>query len=159
MLHDRTTRHINIVSDSWGLCDLFEGLDQQAATNQELQLMAVAGMSFFVASGDDGASDCHRLGFNGLAVDDPAGQPYATGVGGTTLHTRPVQRDRLGRPRRDQRRRWRRRLERLPHAVVAGRPRRDPDRPVEQDEVRRQDRVLPSGARHRLQRQPEHRAT
>ncbi len=89
MLAQRTTRHINIVSDSWGLCDLFEPLNQIAATNQELQLMAVAGMSFFSASGDDGASDCHRLGFNGLAVDDPAGQPYATGVGGTTLHTGP----------------------------------------------------------------------
>jgi subtilase family serine protease len=49
-------------------------------------MMAVAGMSFFVASGDDGASDCHRFGTNQLAVDDPAGQPYATGVGGTTLH-------------------------------------------------------------------------
>jgi kumamolisin len=72
MLHNRTTQHINIVSDSWGLCDLFEPLDQQAATNQELQLLAVAGMSFFVASGDDGSSDCHRLGFNGLDVDDPA---------------------------------------------------------------------------------------
>ena len=86
MLHNRTLQHLNIVSDSWGLCDLFEPLDQQAATNQELQLLAVAGISFFVASGDDGASDCHRLGTNTLAVDDPAGQPYATGVGGTTLH-------------------------------------------------------------------------
>ena len=119
--------------------------------------MAVAGMSFFSASGDDGASDCHRLGFNGLAVDDPAGQPYATGVGGTTLHTGPFTRERLGRARRGQRRRGRRRLEHLPHAVVAGGPRRDPDRPVEQDEVRRQDRVLPRGAGHRVQRQPEHR--
>ncbi|HEX5248642.1 MAG TPA: S53 family peptidase [Gaiellales bacterium] len=86
MLRNRTLQHLNIVSDSWGLCDLFEPLDQQAATNQELQLLAVAGMSFFVASGDDGASDCHRLGTNALAVDDPAGEPYATGVGGTTLH-------------------------------------------------------------------------
>jgi kumamolisin len=93
MLHQRTTRHINIVSDSWGLCDLFEPLDQQAATNKELQMLAVAGMSFFVASGDDGSSDCHRLGFNGLDVDDPAGQPYATGVGGTTLTTGPFHED------------------------------------------------------------------
>ncbi|HKV68864.1 MAG TPA: S53 family peptidase, partial [Gaiellales bacterium] len=93
MLHNRTTQHINIVSDSWGLCDLAEGLDRQAATNQELQLLAVAGMSFFVASGDDGSSDCHRLGFDGLVVDDPAGQPYATGVGGTSLTTGPFHED------------------------------------------------------------------
>jgi subtilase family serine protease len=86
MLHQRRTRHIHIVSDSWGLCQPFEPLGQAAATNQELELMAVNGISFFAASGDDGASDCHRQGDNNLAVDDPAGQPYATGVGGTTLH-------------------------------------------------------------------------
>jgi subtilase family serine protease len=85
MLHQRTTRHIHIVSDSWGLCQPFEPLVQAAATNQELQLMAVSGISFFTASGDDGSSDCHRQGSNNIAVDDPAGQPYATGVGGTQL--------------------------------------------------------------------------
>jgi kumamolisin len=49
--------------------------------------MAVAGMSFYAASGDDGSADCNRsLGFEGLEVDDPAVQPYATGVGGTNLN-------------------------------------------------------------------------
>jgi subtilase family serine protease len=85
MLHQRTSRHIHIVSDSWGLCQPFEPLGQAAATNQELELMAVNGISFFAASGDDGSSDCHPFNFNSLAVDDPAGQPYATGVGGTQL--------------------------------------------------------------------------
>ncbi len=89
MLHQRKTRHIHIVSDSWGLCQPFEPLVQAAATNQELELMAVAGMSFFAASGDDGSSDCHPFGVNNIAVDDPAGQPYATGVGGTRLTTGP----------------------------------------------------------------------
>jgi subtilase family serine protease len=85
MLHQRTSRHIHIVSDSWGLCQPFEPLGQAASMNQELELMAVNGMSFFAASGDDGSSDCHRQGVNSIAVDDPAGQPYATGVGGTQL--------------------------------------------------------------------------
>jgi subtilase family serine protease len=85
MLSQRKTRHIHIVSDSWGLCQLFEPLGEAASTNQELELMAVNGISFFSASGDDGSSDCHRQGINDLAVDDPAGQPYATGVGGTQL--------------------------------------------------------------------------
>jgi subtilase family serine protease len=89
MLHQHAARHIRIVSDSWGLCDFAEPLDRQAATNRELQLMAVAGISFFTASGDAGSSGCHPVGYNGLDVDDPAGQPYATGVGGTTLHTSP----------------------------------------------------------------------
>ncbi len=62
----------------------------QAANNRELQLMAVAGMSFYAASGDDGSSDCRRsLGINGPEVDDPAVQPYATGVGGTNLDASP----------------------------------------------------------------------
>jgi kumamolisin len=87
MLHQRKTRHIHIVSDSWGLCQPFEPLGQAAATNLELELLAVNGISFFAASGDDGSSDCHRQGTNNLAVDDPAGQPYATGVGGTQLTT------------------------------------------------------------------------
>jgi len=72
-----------------GFLEPFENLFDAAATNQELQLMAVANVSFFAASGDDGASDCHRQGFNNLAVDNPADEPYATGVGGTTLHTGP----------------------------------------------------------------------
>jgi subtilase family serine protease len=85
MLHQHTTRHIHIVSDSWGLCQPFEPLGQAASTNQELELLAVNGISFFAASGDDGSSDCHPFNFNSIAVDDPAGQPYATGVGGTQL--------------------------------------------------------------------------
>jgi kumamolisin len=82
-----TSEGVHIVSDSWGNCEdaLLEA--SQAANNRELQLMAVAGMSFYAASGDDGSSDCHRsLGFDGLQVDDPAVQPYATGVGGTNLN-------------------------------------------------------------------------
>jgi kumamolisin len=88
MLRQRTTRHIHIVSDSWGLCQPFEPLGAAAATNQELELMAVNGISFFSASGDDGSSDCHPFGVNSIAVDDPAGQPYATGVGGTRITSR-----------------------------------------------------------------------
>jgi subtilase family serine protease len=89
MLSQRSTTHTRIVSDSWGLCEPLMPLGQQAATNTELQMMAVAGISFFAASGDDGSSDCHRNGINGLAVDDPASQPYATGVGGTNLSLGP----------------------------------------------------------------------
>ena len=48
--------------------------------------MAVAGMSFYAASGDSGSSDCARFGINAPEVDDPAAQPYATGVGGTNLN-------------------------------------------------------------------------
>jgi subtilase family serine protease len=76
---------VQIVSDSWGTCEPVEQQSAAAATNVELQLMAVAGMSFYAASGDSGSADCNRFGVHSLEVDDPAAQPYATGVGGTNL--------------------------------------------------------------------------
>ena len=42
-----------------------------------------AGQSIFAAAGDDGSNDCDSTSGQ-LAVDDPASQPYVTGVGGTT---------------------------------------------------------------------------
>ena len=83
------TLGVHIVSDSWGICEIEELRSDAAATNTELQLLAVAGVSFFAASGDDGASDCDRFGIKAPEVDDPASQPYATGVGGTSLVTSP----------------------------------------------------------------------
>jgi subtilase family serine protease len=77
--------HVQIVSDSWGICEDVELNSDIAANNAELELMAVAGMSFYAASGDSGSSDCSRFGNNAPQVDDPASQPYATGVGGTNL--------------------------------------------------------------------------
>ena len=44
----------------------------------------------FAASGDAGSSDCDNPispSASGLAVDDPASQPFVTGVGGTNLQT------------------------------------------------------------------------
>ena len=48
--------------------------------------MAVAGMSFYAASGDSGSSDCDRLRHQRRprSTTRPS-QPYATGVGGTNL--------------------------------------------------------------------------
>ena len=89
ILATHTTLGVHIVSDSWGICEIEELRSDAAATNTELQLLAVAGISFFAASGDDGASDCNRFGIKAPQVDDPASQPYATGVGGTSLVVSP----------------------------------------------------------------------
>lgn len=86
MIARRKREKLTIISDSWGSCEAAELPSSQAATDKELQIVAVAGVSFFAASGDDGSADCERLGFGGLLVDDPADQPYATGVGGTKLN-------------------------------------------------------------------------
>ena len=53
------------------------------------QAAAAQGQTILAASGDLGATGCYdpRTGANTFpAVDDPASQPYVTGVGGTTLH-------------------------------------------------------------------------
>ncbi len=68
------------VSSSWGL-DETTGAAVLKSENAIFMQMALQGQSMFAASGDSGAYD------NGstLSVDDPASQPYVTGVGGTTL--------------------------------------------------------------------------
>src|SRR5207247_2122356 len=49
---------------------------------------AAQGQSFFAASGDSGAYDCANSPSGGSirTVDQPASDPYMTGVGGTTLN-------------------------------------------------------------------------
>jgi kumamolisin len=75
---------VRIVSDSWGVCEPLLTPARAAATAAALQLAAVSGITVLAASGDSGSFDCS--GFPALAVDDPAAQPFATGVGGTALH-------------------------------------------------------------------------
>jgi kumamolisin len=86
MSADSQTTGLSIVSDSWGMCELALPVSTAQAESEALQLAAVNGLSFYVASGDDGSSGCHSMfGYDGLVADDPAAQPFATGVGGTTL--------------------------------------------------------------------------
>ncbi|MDR3416818.1 MAG: protease pro-enzyme activation domain-containing protein [Nevskia sp.] len=76
------------VSTSWGECEANEGLTNAQAENTAFTKMAMEGIAVFAASGDSGAYDC---GGQTLGVDDPASQPYVTGVGGTTLTTTSTQ--------------------------------------------------------------------
>ncbi len=82
---------MTIVSDSWGLCELFMPIKLTANENTALELNAVAGVSFYQASGDDGSADCRAANpvARFLAIDDPSGQPFATAVGGTNLRAPP----------------------------------------------------------------------
>jgi len=71
-----------VVSTSWGECESESG---SIIINEEGTLFEQAstqGQSIFAAAGDDGSSDCQT---SSLAVDDPASQPYVTGVGGTNM--------------------------------------------------------------------------
>jgi subtilase family serine protease len=87
---DQPSTGVRIVSDSWGLCEPAIPASLAAAENSSLQLAAAAGISFYVATGDDGSSGCVRTtGSSVIAAVDPATQPFATAVGGTRLHVSP----------------------------------------------------------------------
>jgi hypothetical protein len=74
-----------VISTSWGVCEPNEqGTATAQAENTLFQEAAVQGQSVFAAAGDSGSEDCQT---SSLAVDDPASQPYVTGVGGTTMST------------------------------------------------------------------------
>ena len=75
-----------VISSSWGICEPDADTSLVEAENQVFEQMAAQGQTVLVASGDSGSSGCFQQdGTTRLAVDDPASQPYVTGVGGTSL--------------------------------------------------------------------------
>lgn len=77
-----------IITTSWGICEAQTNggaLAEQAI----FQEMAAQGQTVIAAAGDSGSSDCEGTPqpTKPLAVDDPASQPYVTGVGGLTVST------------------------------------------------------------------------
>jgi subtilase family serine protease len=81
------------VSVSWGACEekiTADGSDLSIvrAENTLFEEAALQGQSILSASGDTGSAGCHDdLDSNRLAVQDPSSQPFATGVGATTLYS------------------------------------------------------------------------
>ncbi len=74
-----------VISSSWGACEAaFAGTGLLAAENTLFQQAAAQGQSVVAAAGDSGSEACTPAS-SALAVDDPASQPYVTGVGGTDL--------------------------------------------------------------------------
>lgn len=73
-----------VVSTSWGSCENPAFMSSLQAENTLFQEAAAQGQTVLAASGDNGAQDCGP-GSSSAAVDDPASQPYVTGVGGTSL--------------------------------------------------------------------------
>ncbi len=76
----------SIVTTSWGTC---EGDPTGGATAEQaiFQQMAAQGQSVFASAGDEGSSDCTGITTNAPAVDDPASQPFVTGVGGLSVQS------------------------------------------------------------------------
>jgi len=79
------------ISSSWGLCELDAGIATAQAEFIAFAQMAAQGQSMFTSAGDTGAFDCLRdtgsTNLKSVAVDDPASQPFVTGVGGTSFGT------------------------------------------------------------------------
>jgi uncharacterized protein (TIGR03437 family) len=72
-----------VVSVSYGLCEQEEGIVQTQAMQGWAQQANAQGITWFAASGDDGAADCDDSENPGLAVDVPGSIPEVTAVGGT----------------------------------------------------------------------------
>ncbi len=80
----------NVISTSWGACEPVEGMSDAKAESTLFQEAAIQGETVVAAAGDSGAEDCSQQnGSTAAAVDDPASQPFVTGVGGTTLTIGP----------------------------------------------------------------------
>jgi len=75
----------SIVSTSWGTCESDPSGDP-SAEQPIFEQMAAQGQTVVSAAGDSGSSDCNGITNNNLAVDDPASQPYVTGVGGLSVN-------------------------------------------------------------------------
>ncbi len=73
------------ISISYGIDEASAGAAAMQAEYNVLVQLATQGQAVFVSSGDEGAYGDAVQGT--LNVEDPASQPYATGVGGTTLFT------------------------------------------------------------------------
>jgi subtilase family serine protease len=84
----------SVVSISFGGCEQNRNVNTFIMPeNTIFEQMAAQGQSVFASSGDSGSRDCllhHTQNANALAVDDPASQPYVTGVGGTKLTIDPT---------------------------------------------------------------------
>jgi subtilase family serine protease len=86
---------LQVISCSWGIAESLEDPTVLQAENALFQTMAAQGQSLFCSSGDNGAYDLYTTITDGTVatatgvttpeVDNPSSQPFATGVGGTTL--------------------------------------------------------------------------
>jgi uncharacterized protein (TIGR03437 family) len=72
-----------VVSVSYGSCELETPSSEVSSFQQWAQQANSQGMTWFAASGDDGAADCADTQNPGLAVDLPGSIPEVTSVGGT----------------------------------------------------------------------------
>lgn len=79
------TDNVPVISTSWGLCEPESSPAILSAENNLFTTATIQGESTFAAAGDAGSNDCGGTPPIAPTVDDPASQPYVTGVGGSSL--------------------------------------------------------------------------
>jgi subtilase family serine protease len=76
-----------VISVSYGLCEVDNGAAENAAFNKMYQLAAAEGISVFVATGDNGPTDCASSSARGttvgIGISGWASTKYNVAVGGT----------------------------------------------------------------------------
>jgi kumamolisin len=80
-IHAARTDGCDVISISWGSPESQSPPSYRAAVDQALQACEAAGVSVYVAAGDNGSRD----GTNSPVTDYPASSPYAIACGGTNL--------------------------------------------------------------------------
>lgn len=82
---------VDVVTTSWGLCEIDEDPNEVLADNDLFKQGAALGQTMFASSGDSGSKDCtdaqnqHTV----TGVDFPASSPWVGASGGTTLTLNP----------------------------------------------------------------------
>jgi subtilase family serine protease len=81
-----------VITTSWGDCEV-DPTNDPSSEEPIFEQMAAQGQTVVASAGDEGSSDCNGITTNAPAVDDPASQPYVTGVGGLNVSnmTGPVE--------------------------------------------------------------------
>jgi subtilase family serine protease len=78
----------SVISTSWGQCEAQLPTAYIQAEASIFQQAVAQGQTVVAAAGDEGSEDCYVFPSSNntaLEVDDPAGQPWVTTAGGTTL--------------------------------------------------------------------------
>jgi subtilase family serine protease len=83
-----TDDRAQVISLSWGECEAQTDTTMRTGELTDFELSAIEGQSVFVASGDDGSTDCvdqNDNPLNQIAVDDPQNNPFVTAMGGSYM--------------------------------------------------------------------------
>ena len=81
---------VDVVTTSWGLCEINEDPNEVLADNDLFKQGAAIGQTMFAASGDSGSKDCTDNTQNSvIGVDFPSSSPWVGASGGTTLTLNP----------------------------------------------------------------------